>query len=333
MFLITSAVQDVVPPISLTSARLVFGSFFLLLALLFDLSSLQEVRTFCKRDWITLFCIGSTNTVLPYILFASALGTGVNVGTASALAGAIPIVAACFCGFWECSFGRRYNRLTPASFNVLGLTVGFVGVVLVAFGKTLHTAHSQNSWMGLLLQFTAVASKAFAAVLSQYWNAQTELSTPPLVQAFIQATFGAMLAVVLVFCTDYCGTTPDFLDPRHLTRGGRFLFLSHVGFTQFLSLLCLGCFGSCLVYVLQFFLVKHVGAVRQTLMDQLSLIVGVFEGAVFRGDWDGSLIQQQLLFYVGALLIMTGASLVYMCPDGIRRSSDHCQVSLGDPLY
>ena len=35
----------------------------------------------------------------------------------------------------------------------------------------------------------------------------------------------------------------------------------------------------------RFFLLARVGAVRQTLMDQLALVIGVLEGALFRHEW------------------------------------------------
>ncbi|CAE8594276.1 unnamed protein product, partial [Polarella glacialis] len=84
--------------------------------------------------------------------------------------------------------------------------------------------------------------------------------------------------------------------------------------------------GSCVVYLLQFFLLSRVGAIRQTLMDQLALVVGVSEGALFRGEFHDASGLEAMLFFTGAGLVLTGSALLYRVAD----RHNVCQATSGE---
>ncbi|CAE7262156.1 unnamed protein product [Symbiodinium sp. CCMP2592] len=166
--------------------------------------------------------------------------------------------------------------------EVPGLFLGLLGVLTIV---SRHGAWSGGSALGVVLQIAGVICKASAATLAQYYNWRPEVKASVMLQALVQATFGALVATILSLALDFRGLTPSFLDPRHLSKGGGWEFLADVGGEQWLCLLGLGLFGSCVVYMLQFLLLRRVGAVRQTLMDQFALIIGVLEGAILLGEW------------------------------------------------
>ncbi|CAJ1403363.1 unnamed protein product [Effrenium voratum] len=283
MFLFTSVVKDAFPPLSLVMCRLILGCCGLLCLLL-----LQE-KQLVLEDGPRLCVVGLMNTVLPYTLYAAALSMGESVSAASALAGATPIFAAGLC-----VLSRRRTSGWP------GLALGMCGVLLIV---SRHGRWAGGSWLGMMLQLLGVLFKASAAVLAQDLR---KARPSPLLPALVQAAAGAALAAALSLLLDCRGVTPQLLDPKRLSRGGGYSFLASVSLTQWLCLLGLSLLGSCAVYLLQFFLLARVGAVRQTLMDQLALVIGVLE-ALFRHEQEAS-TSEVVIFLLGAALVMTATA-------------------------
>ncbi|CAJ1418391.1 unnamed protein product, partial [Effrenium voratum] len=260
-------------------------------------------------DGPRLCVVGLMNTVLPYTLYAAALSMGESVSAASALAGATPIFAAGLC-----VLSRRRTSGWP------GLALGMCGVLLIV---SRHGRWAGGSWLGMMLQLLGVLFKASAAVLAQDLR---KARPSPLLPALVQAAAGAALAApgpcmllrarvgqaALSLLLDCRGVTPQLLDPKRLSRGGGYSFLASVSLTQWLCLLGLSLLGSCAVYLLQFFLLARVGAVRQTLMDQLALVIGVLE-ALFRHEQEAS-TSEVVIFLLGAALVMTATALLYQPP-------------------
>lgn len=170
------------------------------------------------------------NTVLPYTLYAAALGYGESVSLASALAGATPIFAA------GITFLLRRERV-----DLRGLLLGLLGVLCIVFRGGTATVKSSK---GLAPQLLGVLCKASAACL-----AQGKSALPPVQQALVQAASGALLALLLSML-DVTASTPHWLDPKHLSEDG-LSFLGRVTAQQWLCLLCMALLGSCLVYLLQ----------------------------------------------------------------------------------
>ncbi|CAJ1418393.1 unnamed protein product [Effrenium voratum] len=204
-------------------------------------------------------------------------------------AGATPIFAAGLC-----VLSRRRTSGWP------GLALGMCGVLLIV---SRHGRWAGGSWLGMMLQLLGVLFKASAAVLAQDLR---KARPSPLLPALVQAAAGAALAAALSLLLDCRGVTPQLLDPKRLSRGGGYSFLASVSLTQWLCLLGLSLLGSCAVYLLQFFLLARVGAVRQTLMDQLALVIGVLE-ALFRHEQEAS-TSEVVIFLLGAALVMTATA-------------------------
>lgn len=323
-FLVSDIAKDSFPPLSQTCGRLVLGSLALGVATVATqgrAATLQVVQRLALAEWVLLLLAGLANTAIPYTLFAVALGVGIGASTASAFAGATPVLAAtilcaggCRHSYWAAKYSSISDGGNCGKIRLGGgLFAGFAGVLAVALSRK---ASGKTTWGGIVLQLGGVASKALAAVLAQSFNqVQADRGSAPLpvlTQAFLQASAGAIVALVLALTLDCAGRTPSLLDPKHLTTNASSCsFLDHVPASGWASLLVLALFCSCLVYVFQFFLVKRVGAIRETVSDQLALTIGVLEGAVFRNEWADLPAWDIAVFCFGAILVVAGATLVF----------------------
>eukprot|EP00435_Cladocopium_sp_Y103_P017329 s542_g4.t1 len=306
MFLFTSFVKDAFPPLSLVMFRMLLGCAGLALAQLgAQVTGLDKVHL-SSEETLYLCAIGWMNTVLPYSLYAAALGKGESVSAASALAGATPVFTAGLA--MALKLPRGVHRGTGPAQEWRGLLLGLCGVFLIVFRRG---SWSQGSFEGLGLQLMGVLLKASAACLTQAKNSRKHRQASPLLQALVQALSGAGLAVLLSLTLDGTGSTPHWLDPLDLVDGKGYGFLQRVSQRQWLCLLCMSLLGSCLVYLLQFYLLARVGAVRQSLMDQLALVIGVFEGGFFRGEWHQASTWEVLVFLLGTCLVLTATAILY----------------------
>ena len=136
------------------------------------------------------------------------------------------------------------------------------GVIFLTLHKALGSGNAGRA-VGYILQLCAVSSKAVAAVLTQRFfsppNTQEQKQAPipcGLHLALGQTVAGAVVAVAATLCLDSTGATND----------ARVHFGTWVqpSTDAWLAVLYLGLGGSCVVYILQFFLIRRVGAVRQT---------------------------------------------------------------------
>jgi len=63
-------------------------------------------------------------------------------------------------------------------------------------------------------------------------------------------------------------------------------------------------------FLIYYFLITRIGASRMMLAWMLFPIFGVFEGAIFLREWDGTNLFFKLSEVVGALLVISGLGLV-----------------------
>ena len=175
---------------------------------------------------------------------------------------------------------RRAERLrSRVRHAVIGLIMGFCGIVLLSAKSFAKPAHGKGDLTlgdvvcGHLIIITAVFSKAAASVLAHKLLAHVRV----LPLALGQTAAGAAVALVTSFIVDYTGA-----ETQEHAKGWEFLSLASPG--AWGAIAYLGLCSSYIVYVLQFFLVKEAGAVRQMLVDYLTPVVGIVEGAIFKGE-------------------------------------------------
>jgi drug/metabolite transporter (DMT)-like permease len=258
----------------------VFGPFLLVtFRLLFGLLGLAAViawqRTQLPRDPQVLgrFAImGVLNTALPFVLISWG-ETRIDSGLASILNGTVPLFTIVIAHFW-----LHDERITTA--RLLGLVVGFVGVVVLVSRDLGSTGQPSNIW-GELAVVAAAAAYGTAAVFSRkYLRGQS-----PIAQSF-QTLVVAFLCVALA--------VPVAESPVVLPR------LPVVWF----AVTWLGLLGSCLAYLLYFSLINAWGPTRASLVTYTFPIVGLLLGTTLLGerlDWR---------LFLGTALVVGGIVIV-----------------------
>ena len=215
---------------------------------------------------------------------------------------------------------RAAKRSKPLVYA--GLLVGFVGIVLLSVEKIAHPhPHNQSSHvacggaygaasdgpslssavLGHCALLVAVASKATASVL-----AERHLRAVPLFAlALGQTVLGFAFALVAALAVDFA---------YHFGAGppacAYFGFVAEATPGAWYAVAYLGLCSSCIVYLLQYFLIKRVGAVKQMLVDYLTPVVGIVEGAIFRNELAGLAAGIVAAEVGGVLLVGVGVSMV-----------------------
>lgn len=320
-FLFTSYGVASFPPITLVAIRLSLGSALLFLVHIGFAKRGERPKISWEASRI-LASVGVINTVLPYTLFAAAMSGGIGVGVAAAFSGAAPLLAVPL-SVALLPGGTDARHLCSLRFLVC-LTSGFLGVLLLAAYKEVFSRdHRLSSSTGLTFQLLGVFTKALASVLMERGNRILHAKgehIPVITQAFLQAASGAAVAIVLAFALDCTRLTPSLLDPHGLAHEDGCFVLTHAGTRAWLSVLYLGVGSSCAVYMLQFFLLKRAGAVRQNLVDFLTPAIGVAEGALFKGEFIGLSPEGLALCGGGTFLILCGLTCLPKSPGGYMRS-------------
>ena len=306
-FLVTKEVSKSLPPCTIAASRLALGSVGLLLcnALLAGIAPTARAIALLLAQPLVLV-VGCCNTAISYSLNAAAMDHGIEVWLAATLAGCAPLFTAAM------ALAFLPTRRPSASI-VGGLLVGFAGIGALAAEKALAPGkHGATTAVGFLLQLIAVSSKAIASALAQRQmgsagvvSRSTMPNTTPALLAlqFAAAQALAGLAAALVFAL-VVDVSPWFGGGLHtlapLSHGRVWPALLYLGLAS--SCLVRGrrrshlsspalrttdCFSQWQVYVLQFYLVREVGAVQQMAVDYLTPIVGIVEGAIFRCNFCG----------------------------------------------
>jgi drug/metabolite transporter (DMT)-like permease len=100
----------------------VIGAALLLLPLLYLRGQMTELR----RHWRAIFCVGITNSALPFLGFSYA-ALSLTAGMSGIFNAAAPLFGAVIAWWW------LKDRLTPA--RMVGLVIGFGGVLWLAWDK------------------------------------------------------------------------------------------------------------------------------------------------------------------------------------------------------
>jgi drug/metabolite transporter (DMT)-like permease len=113
-------------PIALVAVR-VGGATLFLLPLLQASGQMPALR----RHWRPIFLVGLTNSALPFLCFGYA-ALSITAGLSAIFNAATPLFGAAIAWWW------LKDKLTPP--RVLGLVIGFAGVLWLVWNKTDHSA-------------------------------------------------------------------------------------------------------------------------------------------------------------------------------------------------
>ncbi len=245
-----------VGPFMLVALRMAFGAAGLLAVILIQRPKWPQDR----RVWLVLALLGLTNTAIPFTLISWG-EIYVDSAVASILNSSVPIFTTIIAHFF-----LNDDRLSLT--RVLGLVIGFGGVVMVLWRGAVHPDSSEwvtNNLLGQLAVVLAAVLYAGSAVLARRYGAQLS----PAIQAVIPLLVGDAFMWLAVALVD----SPVVLPALPITWG---------------ALAWLGLIGSCLAYLFYFSLLHEIGPTRATLVTYTFPVIGVLMGVLFLGehlDW------------------------------------------------
>ncbi|MCI0397968.1 MAG: EamA family transporter [Chloroflexi bacterium] len=287
-FLFIKVALRTLQPITLVALRLLVGWLGLMVIARWQGLTLPRER----RLWKHLALMGLLNTAVPFVLitWAESGPKGVDSAVASVLNSTVPLFSLVIAGW--------ILRAEPTTAGrVVGLLVGFAGVLLL-FSRNLT-----GEWGGLAPQLAVVAAALCYALSSSYARRYLVGVKPVVVSAgqLLVATGVAWLAAFL---------GEDFAQQS--------LTVASAG-----AILWLGLLGSCLAYILYFYILQQWGATRTTLVTYILPVVGVSAGALFLGE------QVDWRLVVGGLLILSGVGAVNWRPRRVPLS-EPVKAEIGD---
>jgi len=263
------AVADVAPLV-LVGFRTLFASLGLGTIIFLtrkDIPSWEVVRS-----RIPVFIVlALTNIALPWALISWG-EQYIDSGIASILNSAMPLFTIVIAPLMI-----RDERITLP--RVIGLLTGFVGVIILM--QPSINGNWSHDLLGMGACLLAAILYAFTAVFARKYSG----GLPPQMQAFLQLSMGSAFIWIMTFVVDGVPVLPS------------------KGIT-WVALLWLGLLGSCLAYIMYFYLLHRIGPTGTSMTTYISPLVGVVLGIVFLGE----------VFYwqsvLGALLILSGIFIV-----------------------
>jgi drug/metabolite transporter (DMT)-like permease len=260
------AVQEV-GPFMLVTLRLFSGLVGLLVIM--RLRRLAFPRE--RRILLAYLFMGLFNTALPFTLISWG-ETQIDSGLASILNGAVPLFTIVIAHFW-----LHDEKITLP--RIGGLIVGFIGVVVLV-SRDLQPGALSGSILGQLAVIAASISYAVAITFSRkYLRGQS-----PVVQS----------TMVMLVANGLMWTALPIAEPL------RFPALP----MTWVAVLWLGLLGSCLAYLMFFYLINAWGPTRASLVTYVFPVIGLVLGVLFlRESVDWSLL-------VGSLLVVGGIVIV-----------------------
>lgn len=267
-FLWIKIALDEIGPFMLVGLRLAFGVAGLLILMAVTRSRFPRDR----KILLAFFFASIVQTALPFVLISWG-ETRIDSGVASILNGTVPLFTIVIAHFW-----LHDEKITLS--RIAGLVVGFVGVVIL-MSRDIGPEGFQGSVRGQLAVLAAAGSYAIGITFARkYLQGQSPV---------VQSTLVLMMADLLVW-----GMAPWIERPLVLPR----LPLT------WLALAWLGLLGSCLAYMLYFYLINTWGATRASVVTYVLPVFGLLLGIIFLRepiDWE---------LLVGSALVFAGIAAV-----------------------
>jgi drug/metabolite transporter (DMT)-like permease len=260
------AVQDV-GPFTLVAFRLLFG----LLGLAVVAAFTRPVFPKQRKMWLTLTLIGITNNALPYVLISWG-EQYIDSAVAAILNSTTPLFAMVIAHVY-----LRDDRLTLP--RLVGILLGFSGIIILV---------SRDLLSGVQINLYAQLAVLLASIL----YAGTSVFARKTTQGVSQVP----LALIPLIGADLLlwGVTPVVESP---------LTLPQLPIT-WLAIVWLGLLGTCVAFLLYYYLLHSVGPTRTTLVTYVFPLVGVILGVVFLDE----LLDWHLL--VGSFLVVGSILIV-----------------------
>ncbi|KAL0211456.1 hypothetical protein P9112_009754 [Eukaryota sp. TZLM1-RC] len=241
-----------------------------------------------------MFLMAFFNNTVPFVSVAIA-STRVNVGVVSILNSGIPIFSAIFAPLLI-----ENEQLTRR--RIMGIFTGFLGVIAV-YLHALITDERDEVWLpGYFLVPLACASYGFASVFGKKYLQKV----PGALAVTLQLSSSCIQ--VFVFASIYeAGIVGFFGYPALVLEQIR-----NASQPAIISVFYVAIFASCCAYGLYFYLLKTIGAVRQTLVGYMLPFFGLLAGITVRNEWEDVSFLFKFLQVFGAFLIISGVFVVQL---------------------
>lgn len=243
----------------------------------------QQSVSLDRRTLAFLAFVGMFNTAIPFVLITWG-EKFIASGVAGVLNGTTPLFALIVAHFALAD--ERITRL-----RLLGLAIGFTGVLIIFSDELLAGLAQLRSGVGLGTAFGNVQGQ-LAVVLASVSYAITIVVTRRYLRhiaPLVLAGSAQVVAVVAVTISAFL-----FENPLATQISGQTWFA--VGW--------LGLLGTCLAYILYFFIIREMGATRASLVTYMLPVNAFILGAIVLDE----VITWQL--FVGGALIIGGIAIV-----------------------
>ena len=239
--------------------RVVIGAAVLLLILL-----LKGQLGGLAPHWRKSFFVGILNSAIPFVCFAWALLT-ITTGLSSIMNATVPLFGALVAWLWL--------KDRPNGSRILGLAIGFIGIVMLAWDSVSHTPgasaggasgsslndNANDNIYPILVLLFACLCYGIAASFSKRFLSQV----PPLITA----------------AGSQCGATLALLVPMLWFWPAR-----NPSATAWAAMLMSGVVCTGLAYILFFRLIGRIGPAKAMTVTFLIPVFAVFFGVVFLGE-------------------------------------------------
>ena len=224
-----------------------------------------------RQHWRMTFFVGLLNSAIPFACFAFAI-LSITTGLSSILNATVPMFGALIAWVWL--------KDRPNGLRILGLGIGFLGIVLLAMGKASFKADASGSSSGL-----AIIACLFACLfygIAANFTKRFLTGVPPLVTA-TGSQCGAALSLALPMVWLWPAQTP--------------------GINAWLAISVLGVLCTGIAYVLYFRLIANAGPARALTVTFMIPVFAVFYGVLFLSE------AVTLWMTVCGVIIICGTSL------------------------
>lgn len=272
------AVQET-GPFTLVTFRLLLGLLGLLLVMGLQKQSFPRDR----RTLLAFLFMGVVNTAVPFTLISWG-ETRIDSGLASILNGTVPLFTIIIAHFWLHDEKITLPRLS-------GLIVGFIGVVILV-SRDIGPQGLQGNVLGQAAVLAAAVCYATSITFSRrYLRGQSPVVQSTMVLLFAEGLMWLMLPGVWRFAPDL--DLPNRIPVLPLT---------------WFAIAWLGLLGSCLAYLMFFYLINAWGPTRASLVTYVFPVIGLLLGILFlKEDPDWRLM-------AGSLLVIGGIFVVNFMP-------------------
>ncbi|MBT4003261.1 MAG: EamA family transporter [Chloroflexi bacterium] len=240
------AVEEI-SPFSLVVLRILFG----IIGLLVVIAVRKPKWPKQNKQWLALAVIGVINVAVPFMLITWG-EQYIDSGLASVLNGSVPLFSVILAHFYLTD--DRLNWM-----KMIGVLVGFSGVVVLVY-KDIQSGIQNN----LLGQGAVLLAAIFYAISSVYIRKNTKG-----IDTIVQAILPLMAADL-------------FLVISAPLIGGNFEMPTLP--MTWVAVLWLGLVGSCVAYLLYYYLIHSVGPSRATMVTFTFPVIGVILGVSFLGE-------------------------------------------------